>query len=254
MISVRQPTAPFGTLAQPVSPLDMASLSARSDHANWIARDFEFYCVYNVMCQYFDCCFVYFVVYFIFSCQCVFFLGPISSLHKFLPIFRSPSLISLHQRFFLSSPTKLSVLRDLGCGLQGDWDVSQLPPCGSAARNYLKTDVATRKCRERFRNEILKGRMLGGPGWSAAHVRGFLGTDFWLTPCGSVEKDGDPDGRIVHNYSHQVDGTSLNEALIDNSVRYISFKSRVSLLSKVSWYIKVDLKNGYRQLAVHPAE
>ena len=56
------------------------------------------------------------------------------------------------------------------------------------------------------------------------------------------------------NYSHTFDGMSLNSALIDNSVEYISFQARVRLLAQVSWYFKVDLKNGYRQIPVNPKD
>ena len=69
-----------------------------------------------------------------------------------------------------------------------------------------------------------------------------------------MPKGEDPHGRIVHNYSHEFDGISLNSVLLDNSVAYISFKERVKLLSQVSWYFKVDLKNGYRQLPVSPKD
>ena len=96
--------------------------------------------------------------------------------------------------------------------------------------------------------------MLGGPGWSAATVRNFLNSTFYSTPCGAVPKKDDPYGRIIHNYSHKIGGWSLNDALVDNSTQYISFRERVELLDTVQWYIKLDLKDGYRQLAVHPTE
>ena len=35
---------------------------------------------------------------------------------------------------------------------------------------------------------------------------------------------------------------------------YISFKDRVALRQKVTFYVKLDLKDGYRQLPVHPSE
>ena len=114
--------------------------------------------------------------------------------------------------------------------------------------NYL--GAARRNCRLRFEKEVRAGRMIGGPGWTREHVHWFLDGDFFITPCGAVPKDGDPFGRIVHNYSHQFDGLSLNEALLDNSVSYISFKERVQLLSQATWYFKVDLKSGYRQVPV----
>ena len=85
-------------------------------------------------------------------------------------------------------------------------------------------------------------------------VRWFLRKDFYITPCGAVPKGEDPHGRIVHNYSHQFDGVSLNDALLDNSVSYISFKDRAHLLAQVTWYFKVDLENGYRQVPVAPVD
>ena len=96
--------------------------------------------------------------------------------------------------------------------------------------------------------------MSGGPGWAAATVSHFLNSPFICTPCGTTPKKGDPHGRIIHNYSHKIDGISLNDCLVDNSTQYISFMDRVELLNSVTWYIKLDLKDGYRQLAVHPSE
>ena len=69
-----------------------------------------------------------------------------------------------------------------------------------------------------------------------------------------MPKGSDPFGRIIHDYSHELGGHSINDALLDNSVKYISFKERVALLQHVKWYIKLDLKDGYRQLPVHPSE
>ena len=137
-------------------------------------------------------------------------------------------------------------------GLRGDWE--GLPPAGVPVTNFLKVPEAIEKCRIRFQCETRKGRMLGGPGWSADTVSQFLGTSFFCTPCGAVPKKDDPYGRIIHNYSHKIDGISLNDCLVDNSTEYISFKGRVELLNSVQWYIKLDLKDGYRQLAVHPSE
>ena len=69
-----------------------------------------------------------------------------------------------------------------------------------------------------------------------------------------MPKGDDPFGRIIHDYSYEFDGHSFNGALLDNSVKYISFKKRVLLLQDIKWYIKLDLKDGYRQLPVHPSE
>ena len=158
----------------------------------------------------------------------------------------------MNKEFLIDAPSKRSVLRMLANGLRGDW--GELPKPGIPVTNFLKTEEAVKKCRRRFINEITKGRMLGGPGWSAETVSRFLGSTFYYTPCGAVPKRDDPYGRIIHNYSHQFDGVSLNDCLIDNSTEYISFKDRVKLLNQVKYYIKLDLKDGYRQLAVHPSE
>ena len=141
----------------------------------------------------------------------------------------------------------------LAYGLRGEWG-PVLPTPNRIAPNYLGSPEARHKCRLRFQSEVRAGRMIGGPGWTADVVRWFLGGDFHVTPCGAVPKGDDPHGRIVHNYSHTIDGLSLNAALIDNSVEYISFQARVELLAQVSWYFKVDLKNGYRQVPVNPKD
>ena len=76
-----------------------------------------------------------------------------------------------------------------------------------------------------------------------------------MVPCGAVPKGGDKFGRIIHNYSYpHKKSLSVNSALTNTSVEYITFKKRVALLAEVDWYIKADLKNGYRQLPVHPAD
>ena len=103
--------------------------------------------------------------------------------------------------------------------------------------------------------EVALGRMLGGVGWSQNDVELFLGRPVYTIPCGCVPKGADPHGRIIHDYSFAFDGiNSLNSSLLENSVHYIAFKERVAALSRVSWYIVVDLKAGYRQLPLSPSE
>ena len=173
-------------------------------------------------------------------------------LWRLLPNFRSPELIRDNSRFLLDTPLKEAVLSMLSEGLRGDWDV--LPEPGVLCNNFLSDPIAREKCRQRFKNEILKGRMIGGPGWSANVVTRFLGAPFYSIPCGAVPKRDDPYGRIIHNYSSKIGGRSINDCLIDNSTAYISFKGRVRLLNSARWFVKMDLKDGYRQLAVHPSE
>ena len=174
-------------------------------------------------------------------------------MHRVLPNYRPPELLKTINAFLLPHPSKPAVLRMLANGLQGNWD-SHFPQPNLPARNYLGSPAARQKCRNRFKNEVLAGRMIGGPGWTRAVVHWFLDGDFYITPCGAVPKGEDPYGRIVHNYSLQFNGLSLNEVLKDNSVSYISFRDRVKLLSQVTWYFKVDLKNGYRQVPVSPSD
>ena len=103
---------------------------------------------------------------------------------------------------------------------------------------------------------MLPSLSIGGSRWPYGWppIRWFLNGDFFVTPCEAVPKGHDLHGRIVHNYSNEFDGTSLNSVLLDNSVHYITFKALVELLSQVSWYFKVDLKNGYRQVPVNPKD
>ena len=85
--------------------------------------------------------------------------------------------------------------------------------------------------------------MLGGLGWSRTKVEKFLKRKVHIIPCGAVPKNNDPWGRIIHNFSYPNKSVnSINSALIDTSVEYISFIKTVSLLAQVDWYLKVDLK------------
>ena len=116
--------------------------------------------------------------------------------------------------------------------------------------------MALQKARARFVGEVEKGRMLGGRGWSLEKVENFLGQKVHVIPCGAVPKNDDPFGRIIHDYSYPKSNysNSVNSALANTSVEYITFKNRVAQLEHVDWYLKVDLKNGYRQLPVHPTD
>ena len=73
--------------------------------------------------------------------------------------------------------------------------------------------------------------------------------------CGAVAKGSDPQGRIIHDHSYAPKNDfSINDALLDNSVQYISFVERARALASVNWYRAIDLKNGYRQLPVHHSD
>ena len=84
-------------------------------------------------------------------------------MHRLLPHFRSPGIIAAIDAFLCDNPQKTEVLRMLSKGLRGDWG-PQMPPSGRPAANYLGSMAARRKCRSRCKNEVLAGRMIGGPG------------------------------------------------------------------------------------------
>ena len=74
-------------------------------------------------------------------------------------------------------------------------------------------------------------------------------------PLWAVPKNQDPMGRIIHDYSIPFAvKVSVSSDFINTSVQYISFVERTEKLSKVDWFIKVDMKNGDQQLGVHPSE
>ena len=96
--------------------------------------------------------------------------------------------------------------------------------------------------------------MIGGPGWTCQRVTSFFGGRQWYgIPCGAVEKDGHPLGRVVHDYGFFQHGSySINAAHDNTSVRYDSIRKRVLVLRDVCWYIKADLESGFRQFGTHP--
>ena len=152
--------------------------------------------------------------------------------------------LHINDLFFLVVPNKRKILNDLEFGFRADW-TPNMPPIFDSPPNFFKNEIAVKKCRERFSDEVKLGRMVGGFGWNKNDVQAFLGRKFYTIPCGAVPKNGDPAGRIIHNYSFPLPNSkSINSALADTSVSYLSFKDRVARLSKVNWFIKADLKNG----------
>ena len=172
----------------------------------------------------------------------------------FLPAFRNRREIILNEIFFESSPEKDKILNQLAMGFDSD-RAPNLPSPQRTPKNYFSEQLVIQKCRVRFSKEVRAGRMLGGVGQTRRDVEEFLASNVYTIPCGSVPKGDDPHGRVIHDYSYAIMGIqSINEVLLDNSVQYISFRERVRVLSLVSWYIKVDLKAGYRQLPLNPKD
>ena len=83
--------------------------------------------------------------------------------------------------------------------------------------------------------EVLTGKMIGGPGWTSGTVREFFGgKNFYGIPCGAVEKDGDPLGRIIHDYGyHPRVSYSVNSTHSSTSVKYTTFKERMQILGDI---------------------
>ena len=71
-------------------------------------------------------------------------------------------MIGKNRLFLIDDPSKNVVLDMLAHGLRGDWGELLTP--GLPMTNFLKIPDAILKCRNRFKNEVLLGRMLGGPG------------------------------------------------------------------------------------------
>ena len=173
-------------------------------------------------------------------------------LSHLLPSYRSSHDLDINKRFLIGH-NKKQILKDLEFGFRADWAAS-MPPTYKTPPNFFAPG-GIHRARERFSEEVKKGRMLGGFGWSKHVVEKFLGRPVYVIPCGAVPKNDDPFGRLIHNYSHpSAKHNSVNSALVNTSVKYMAFKARVKCLARVDWYIKADLKNGYRQLPVHPTD
>ena len=70
-----------------------------------------------------------------------------------------------------------------------------------------------------------------------------------------MEKNGDPYGRIVHDYGYYKRGSySVNAAHSCTSVKYLIFKETATIVADVHWLIKADLEKGFRQFGTHPVD
>ena len=107
-----------------------------------------------------------------------------------------------------------------------------------------------------MKKEVIGGRVIGGPGYTSSMVREFFGGDnFYGIPCSATPKDGDPLGRVIHDYGFYKRGSySVNAAHSSTSVEYISVEERVRILQNVHWYVKADLASGFRQFGTHPRD
>ena len=180
-----------------------------------------------------------------------------AGLWKLSPLFRSPSELANIQNFLTNDPMKEHVLACFATGFVSHFRYKLPQPQGSKS-NYgpLKTKAGQVKFTAAMRKEVLAGHMLGGPGWTSQDVRRFFGgRHFQGIPSGAVPKGGDPLGRIVHDYGfYPAKSYSINASHSCTRVKYKSFKETAEVLEHVRWYIKADLKSGYRQFGTHPVD
>ena len=151
-------------------------------------------------------------------------------------LFRSPSELTALREFFIEHHSKARVLESLKEGFKSHFEYPLPQPWGHV-ENYppLLSPSGRQKLRDTMAVQVRQGKMIGVPGWSSIHVSGFFGGDRWYgIPCGATEKDGDPLGRIVHDYGyHKTNSYSINAAHSDTSVRYDSIRKRVRILENI---------------------
>ena len=106
------------------------------------------------------------------------------------------------KEYLVKDETTSHVLECFSTGFVSHLEYHLTEPWGHVV-NYdpLKTARGREVLRNAMREQVLCGKMIGGPGWTAKTVRTFFGgQNFYGIPCGATEKDGDPYGRIVHDY------------------------------------------------------
>ena len=178
-------------------------------------------------------------------------------LFKWSPLWRSPGQIEKLRKFLIESPMKQHVLECFETGFVSHFDYDPPEPWETVS-NYqpLIDPVGTRKFRSAMEKEVREGRMIGGPGWRAKEVRTFFGgSKFYGIPSGAVEKNGDPYGRVIHDYGYHPSGSySVNATHSCTSVKYKTITETAAIIKDVVWLIKADLATGFRQFGTHPAD
>ena len=181
--------------------------------------------------------------------------GP--GLWRLSPLFRSPLQIAKLNEFLVPDALKSHVLECFATGFISHFEYPPPAPWGHV-ENYalVKDPEGVKALRKRMKKEVLGGRIIGGPGWSATTVRQFFGgADFYGIPCNATEKNGDPRGRIVHDYGYFPKGSySINATHSSTTVKYPALRERVAILQDIYWYVKADLANGFRQFGTHPKD
>ena len=61
------------------------------------------------------------------------------------------------------------------------------------------------------------------------------GANFYGVPSGAVEKNGDPYGRVIHDYGYYIRGSySVNAAHSSTSVTYMTLPETAAIIKDVS--------------------
>ena len=109
--------------------------------------------------------------------------------------------------------------------------------------NYLSaTDVSVKtKVELQIRDEILNGR------YQVSEKRPVL-----ISALGAIPKPNKTEVRLIHDCSRPL-GHSLNDMASKNPVKYQTLDEAVNLSTPNCFYAKVDLKNAYRSVRIHPS-
>ena len=99
----------------------------------------------------------------------------------------------------------------------------------------MTTPQGVEQLRKAMSEQVTSGKMIGGQGWTADHVREFFGgEEFYGIPCSATAKDGNPIGRIVHDYGYYPEHSySVNATHSCTSVKFLSLFEVSSILDQV---------------------
>ena len=156
---------------------------------------------------------------------------------KWTPLYRSPAQLQALENFFVKDDLKAHILAGMATGFVSHFEYPPPEPWGTVNNYPLLTTAEGRlKFRQAMKAQVLQGRMIGGEGWTNKHVKDFFGDkNFYGIPSNGVMKDGDPCGRIVHDYGYYPKFSySVNAAHSCTSVRYLTTKEVVSILDSVT--------------------
>ena len=127
----------------------------------------------------------------------------------------------------------MKFLKVLEFEFRADWATSMPPTTKPLPPNCFIPGVYIR-AHAQF-SEAKKGRLLGAVYIDREKIsRIFWGRRVYVIPCGSIPKNDYSFWRIIHKYSYpSTNHGSVNSALMNTSVKYISFEAGVEVLARV---------------------